>query len=566
MNIGKGMLGIMVKGLLLSGLTVSAAASATGLMQVKDNTPPAVAKAKLVRHHNPNAVLDIRLVLPLRNGDQLNQYLHDVRDRSSPNYHKFLTPAQVTALYGPTAAQVQTVTEFLTAHGIKVTEISPYNTRIHATAKTSVLESAFGVAINDYNAGGKAFYSASGNPSLPANIAPLVSAVLGMDDAVTFTSHSVAGPTPKGAGVGPSGFLPNQIATAYDWPDITNTANASGVTIAIATAFSYRPADLAKFWATAGVPTHTVTKIAVDNRPTNVLNGETTLDIERSSSMSPGSSILVYECVNPAFVCFDDEFAEIATDNLADVVSTSWGAAESSNSLSSIGAEHQSFTILAVQGQTVFAAAGDNGSADGAAGTDNADFPSSDPLVVAAGGTSLSLDGGNNIANETAWSGAGGADSVIFAVPSYQTGFINGACLGDLTGDSADFGTTTGDLCGGSGNDSRQSSDMSMDANPGTGYALYFDGRWEVFGGTSFVAPELAGLFANLVKQAGGRVSTGGQLLYCAGFGPNAGVDFHDITVGSNGKFNAVVGWDHPTGFGTPDATILLSDIVANCL
>ncbi len=317
MNIGKGMLGIMVKGLLLGGLTVSVMATATSMVQVKGNTPPAMAKAKMLRHHNPNAVLDIRLAMPLRNTAQLQQFLHDVRDRSSADYRHFLTPAQFKSQYAPTDAQVQTVTAFLTSHGIKVTGVSPSNTRIHASAKTAVLESVFGVAINDYSYKGQDFYSPSSNPLLPSTVSPLVSAVMGMDDAVTFKPHSIEGVKPKGIGFGqPSGFQPLQIATAYNWPDITDLSNGAGVTIAIATVYNFRPQDLAKFWSSMGVPAHNaannnaVTVVPVGGS-TNVLNGETTLDIERSSSMAPGASIEVYEITNPSFVAFDDEFDAI---------------------------------------------------------------------------------------------------------------------------------------------------------------------------------------------------------------------------------------------------------------
>jgi kumamolisin len=579
MKIGKG-LKIAVTGLLLG--SVGLGASATGLTQVRGNVAPTVAKAKMTGHHNPRAKLNISVALKLNNGVQLDTFLHSLHDRSSPNYRKFLTQAQFAAAYGPTTDQVQGVVGFLTSHGIDVTSVSKSGTRIHATATTATLESAFGVAINDYKLNGTTFYAASGNPNLPANVAASVVAVLGLDNAVSLVAHNVQNlhpaPAPKGRGAGPSGFSPLQIATAYDWPDISaaNSNAASGVTIAVATAFTYRPQDIQKFWSTFGLPTHTLTNVSIDGT-TNVLNGETTLDIERSSSMSPGSAILVYEASTPAFVSFDDEFARIADDNDADVVTTSWGSAESGGTPApaSVIAEHGSFQQMTSEGMVIMAAAGDDGSADRATGTDNADFPSSDPYVIAAGGTSLSLNPDNSIGQESAWSGAGGADSKFFAEPDYQISstqstFVgNAACDGDHTGDFLDDTSDTpneaGDGCTAAGADSRQSSDMSMDANPGTGYAIYFNGRWEVFGGTSFVAPELAGLFANLTNQAGGRVGSGPVLIYCVANDGNYSVTFHDITSGSNGKFSADTGWDHPTGWGTPDASEFITDALNNC-
>ena len=429
------------------------------------------------------------------------------------------------------------------------------------------------MAINDYKYQGTTFYSASGDPSLPESIVGTVHAVMGLDNVVTLTSHSIQGPKvaqPR-AGAGPSGYSPQQIATFYDWPDITDTANGAGVTIAIGTAFTFRVKDVQKFWSTYGLPTHAISIVQIDGA-TRVLNGETTLDIERSSSMAPGAAIKVYEASTPAFVSFDDEFVQIATDDDAQVVSTSWGAAERDGQVgidphlvpdASIVSEHESFQQMAAQGQVVLAAAGDDGAADRTTSNDAADFPSSDPYVIAAGGTSLPDLGDHT--SEVAWSGAGGADSKLFAEPIYQTiapGWVsNTGCDDDHTLDFVDFG------CVSAGAPSRQSSDMSMDANPGTGYSIYYNGRWEVFGGTSFVAPELAGFFAILAgndiaaNSASGFEGPGPALLYCTV--TNAGnyaIEFNDITAGSNG-FPAGAGWDHPTGWGTPKATQLLFDL-----
>lgn len=580
MNIAKH-LGIAAGALLLTGLTT--AASANTLVTVQHNTPPAVAKARFLSHRNPREVLDISLALPLRNGADFAQFARDVVDRSSPSYHKFLTPAQFMELYAPTGAQLATVEGFLTQHGIKVTGVLGANTRIHAQASVATLESAFGIAINNYSYQGQEFFSPSSDPVLPADVGSLVMAIMGMDNRVTMRSHMVE--SPRGIGVGPTGLMPQQVAALYSWPDVTTSATGAGSTIAIATAFNYRDSDLNKFWSVSGVPATTanITRVPVDG-VTNTLNGETTLDVARSSAMAPGATLRVYECRNPQFQTFDDEFAQILDDIVnhsitINVVSTSWGGPESNTPLADIGAEHQSIaSFVSGFGVVMLAAAGDDGSADRASGNDNADYPASDPEVVAAGGTTLTLSPGNgHRLAEIAWSGAGGADSAIFAVPGYQNGtdfasftLHNGSCPSDLTtapGATTDFGAAIGDVCNNAGNDSRQSSDMALDADPATGYGLYYNGRWVEYGGTSFVAPELAGLFADIVQQhASGNIGNGNVLIYCAGTGnssvfgtnPNA---FIDIISGSNGKFTAATGWDHPTGWGVPGV-----DFVANIL
>src|SRR5580698_2505401 len=306
---------------LLGSLAFSGSAAAASVSQVQGNVSSMVDKATFTGHYNPRTVLNISVALSLQNTDKLYAFLHDLHDPASPSYHKYLTPKQFTALYCPSAAQVKAVETFLTQRGIKVTSVSPNNMRVHGTATTAVMESAFGVAINNYKSpDGTTFYSASSNPSLPSTISGYVTAVMGLDDAVQLQPHSMQANAAKVTAAphavsapAPAGFTPQQIATAYNWPSLTDTAQASGVTLAIATAFSFRQQDLTYFWNFYGLPTHTVIKVRIDGI-TSRLEGETTLDIQRSGAMSPGSTIVVYEAANPGFSTFDDEFVAIAND------------------------------------------------------------------------------------------------------------------------------------------------------------------------------------------------------------------------------------------------------------
>ena len=606
MNIGTRLVNVSlaaaVTGILLGSLSFTPEAAATPMIQLRDNVSRAVGHATLTGHHDPSQVLGISVALSLQHPDQLAAFRRGLHDPMSHFYRQYLTPAQFTRLFGPSKEQVRAVEQFLTQRGIKVTEVSPNNLRVYASASVATLESAFGVAVNDYRrADGTSFYAASGDPSLPANLG-YVKAVMGLSDSAQYKPHLVlwdeaTAPTPKGLPSPlPAGFSPQQIATAYNWynpnhkPQLTDTTLASGVTIAIGTAFTYRKADVQKFWSTYGLPSHTLTNVAVGGLTTRI-EVETTLDIERSSAMSPGSNIVVYESANPSDTGFDAMFMKIANDantpnsgNIK-VMSTSWGLAENESAPASIAAEHDAFVQLDAEGVAMMAAAGDNAAEDGeAAGTDNADFPASDDLVLAAGGTNLVLGTNNVYGSETAWSNAGGADSIYFAEPSYESTVSgwqpNTSCTEITNGtftpvplSSTAAPALGADGCATVGAPSRQSSDMSMDADPATAYSFYANGRWGQAGGTSFVAPELAGFFAMMVKKSGGAVGIAPQLVFCAathGGGANYATDFQDIQSGQNsgvlgGTFVSGAGWDHPTGWGTPNAADLLADILANC-
>jgi hypothetical protein len=152
-------------------------------------------------------------------------------------------------------------------------------------------------------------------------------------------------------------------------------------------------------------------------------------------------------------------------------------------------------------------------------------FPASSPHVIAAGGTSLTLSGSTRI-SETAWSGGGSGCSTLYAKPTWQS---DGMCS------------------------FRMEADVSADADPNTGVAVYgpatrTSSAWMVFGGTSVASPLLGGIYG----EKGIPGSYPAQTLYT-----DTGA-LRDITSGSNGSCGgtylctAGAGYDGPTGLGTP--------------
>ncbi|MGH8402267.1 MAG: protease pro-enzyme activation domain-containing protein, partial [Gammaproteobacteria bacterium] len=515
-----------------------------GLVPLADNVPAALMSAQYVRHHDPATTLSVTIALKLRNTDELGQFLQNVVNSASSEYQQFLTPTQFADTFGPTAAEVSTVVNYLHSQGLHVGNVSPDNILIHVRDRSGAIESALDVQINDYVYQGRNVYGTPDNPQLPSAIASLVQSVLGLSNIVQLQpmsmQSSVVVPL---SGTSPSGYSPLQIATAYDWPSITNTSKGAGVIIANATADSSNLAitDLDTFWNYYGLPTHSVTVINVDGT-NGATDGtvETTIDEEWSGAMAPGAALDVYDSASSSFQDFTNTYDRIVTDNTAQIMTTSWGAPESGyGSCTALTADDQIFEEAAAQGIAVFAAAGDHGSSDGTSNPNEADYPSSDSYVVAAGGTTLTLNGDNSRASETAWSGTGGAQSSCFSEPSWQVG------------------------PGVPQNGSRNTVDLSMDADPNTGYAVYMGGTWLVsYGGTSFVAPELAGLFAVQASPLGStRLGQANAAIYADANGSYYSTDFHDIISGSNGLFSAGPGWDHPTGWGTPDASQLIAHI-----
>jgi kumamolisin len=188
-------------------------------------------------------------------------------------------------------------------------------------------------------------------------------------------------------------------------------------------------------------------------------------------------------------------------------------------------------------GVTVTAAAGDDGSADGASdGSAHADFPASSPHALACGGTSLHATDGA-VQSETVWNdgaqggATGGGVSDVFPLPAWQ----------QQAGVPAS-----------SGQGGRGVPDVAGDADPETGYQVLIDGTRTVIGGTSAVAPLWAALTARLSQALDAPLGLLQPTLY------GATGAFRDVTVGNNGAYAARAGWDACTGLGTPRGSALL--------
>jgi kumamolisin len=160
------------------------------------------------------------------------------------------------------------------------------------------------------------------------------------------------------------------------------------------------------------------------------------------------------------------------------------------------------------------------------------EYESSDPCVIAVGGTSLTLAADGTVASEVAWSGGGGGRSMYFPRPSWQS-------APHMSGKR------------------RLVPDVSVTADPEEGAFVILDGKVQQYGGTSWSAPVWAG-FCALINEA--RVKAGktplpflNPLIY-----PLRTKCFRDITSGSNGAYHAVSGYDLVTGLGVPNVQALI--------
>ena len=512
----------------------------------------------------------LALTLPLRNQGELNVLLENLYDPDNAQYGHYLTSEQFAARYSPTQADYDAVIAFARRSGLQVVGTHPNRLVVDVQGTSLAVERAFAVSLQRFQApDGRIFRAPNADPAVPAALSGKIAAIVGLDNVAVFHPHNVlrndnalfgngqfqAFADPRG-GSGPSGgYTPSDIKTAYGLSGLSQTG--TGQTLALFELDGYKASDITAYESYFGLANVPLQNVLVDgySGASGSGAGEVTLDIELQIALAPGASkILVYEGPNSSAGVIDT-YNKIATDNLAKSISTSWGLAEGSNSASALSSENSIFQQMATQGQSIFAAAGDSGAYDNGGSTSLAvDDPASQPYMTGVGGTSLTTGTGGTYTSETTWNrgsasnGAGGGGiSTKWTIPSWQQGLALAA--------NSKVSTTQ-----------RNVPDVALNADPYTGYSIYFGGKWVVYGGTSCAAP-LWSAFAALVNQQ--RVATGKATLgfvnptiYSIGKGSTYSSDFHDIADGStNLYYPAVTGFDAATGWGSFKGAGLLADL-----
>ncbi|GDY31565.1 S53 family peptidase [Gandjariella thermophila] len=474
--------------------------------------------------------MSVAISLAPRNQADLDRFVAEVSDPASPNYGHYLTSRQFAARYGAAKEQVDKVSDYLRAGGLSVDSVSPNNLIIEASGPASAVEQTFATHLSDrYDARTKQhFYANDSEPSLPADLATGVVGVAGLDNHARFRHPSLR---PAAAAPQRPGFTPPQLQGAYDVP--ATKADGAGQKIALFELDAFQQANIDTFDKQFNLP---ASKPKVQKVDGGVQLGEgqteVELDIETIQAVAPKAQLTVFEAPNTEKGAID-EYAAIVNSGIP-VVSISWGAPEQANSAASLKAQHALYQQAAAQGQSMFAASGDNGSDDAGNGGKSVDYPASDPFITGTGGTHLTVNQNNTYGGETGWVGAGGGSSALFNVPNYQANLPNNAAR------------------------KRMVPDIAADADPASGIVVFSAGKLQVVGGTSAAAPQWAGLAAlfNQTAAAKGKPRLGfaNPTLYKLAGSAGGTTALHDIIGGSNGAFTAVRGYDQVTGLGSFDA------------
>jgi subtilase family serine protease len=621
--------GIAAVALLLSGTTVSYAGLAKPIDQ-----------GALRAFGAGDQTISVTLSLGLRDPAGAESMMVRVATPGDALYHQFLTPDEIRAAFGPDESEIARATSILRLSGLTVERAT--STTLKVTGSVSTMERVFRTELHQFSAPATekspavTFHAATVKPTVPASIAGVVAGVVGFNDAPQFKPNLMQAPssfggTPVPAAVNtasdgtPFGVLTvKDFANFYDVnPIYAQGISGEGRTLAVVTLAAFTPSDAQAYWDSLKLVTkpNRISIVNVDGGPGAPSDAsgsdETTLDVEQSGGIAPMANIIVYQApnTNQGFV---DVFAKAVEDNIADSMSTSFGLWEFLDSaqngtdvtdvfdgetVSALQAMHEVFVLGALEGQSLFAAAGDSGAFDTVREFGDVDFtfplsvdfPGSDSALTSAGGTTLpgtqefALPGNQTISItnpvERVWGwdyleplcqalgltndqcgifsvGTGGGVSVFFNVPITQFA-LAGVQKSQPNQNFTELDTTpTTDIFNLPANFAgRNVPDLEFNADPETGQEIFYTssvngfGVLTFFGGTSFVAPQLNGVTALLGQDSGHRFGLFTVPVYTlarlgiATLGPNPAL--HTITTGDNWFYKARNGYSPAGGLGT---------------
>ena len=469
-------------------------------------------------------------------------------------------PAAELSGYGAKKADADALTAWLETQGFEIESVSADNTSIYASAPVAQIEQSLQVQMVRVSRDGFTYTAARNAPSLPVSAGAAVQAIGGLQpfqqahkhsrrrlprnsnrSALGVTGPGAPEPSPNISNSPP--YLPSEILKAYNANGLG--LDGAGQTIAILIDTFPADADMQAFWQQASLPVTLaqIEKINVSGGQLPPPEGEETLDAQWTSGIAPGATIRIYATGGLQFTALDQ-----ALDRIIDDIPSQPGMRQLSISLGlgetylngpggEVATQHQKFLKLAAAGVNVFVSTGDAGSnpdetGHSATGPAQAEYESTDPCVIAVGGTTLKLAPDGTVAGEAGWPGGGGGKSIYFPRPPWQAG------------------------SGVSGR-RRLVPDVSATADPDDGALLVLNGRADQIGGTSWSAPVWAG-FCALLNSARGKASKPplpflNPLIY-----PLAASGFRDIQTGSNGLYHATQGYDLVTGLGVPDMQALV--------
>ena len=483
------------------------------------------------------------VVLALRHAPELKNFLDDIYDPTSKNYHQYVTPKEFTERFGPSQEDWNGVVKFAQQSGFKVIGGSRDAMDIRLQGTVAQVEKAFHVQMGIYQhpTENRTFFAPDREPSVDLGFQ--LWHVTGLDNyslprplVVRTQGNGKLGPQATVGSCPGASFCGSDMRAAYYGG---SALTGAGQNIGLLEYAGFDIADVNTYYSNAKqTRAFAVTGVSTDGSSVNCLasqgcdDTEQTLDITQAGGMAPNvTTVYVFVSDNSDTALLGSMSTNSPLPlNLSS--SWTWSPADPST-------DDPYFQKMGAQGQSFFQATGDSGAYRG-----NAPWPANSAFVTGVGGTDLvTASAAGPWKSETAWADGGGGWGTNVTIPSWQEGILAS--------------------CSACSKTDRNVPDVSANAN----FTFYVcadqSGCTEnEYGGTSFAAPMWAGYLALANQQAAtaGAAAPGfiNPAVYTIGLGSGYGTSFHDIISGSNG-FSATTGYDLATGWGSPNGAGLIN-------
>jgi hypothetical protein len=399
----------------------------TNLVPLRGNVHP-LAQPKFDRGVAPGSTATGRVMLVLQRStaqqQALTQYLSDVQNAASPNFHHWLTPAQYGERFSIADSDLQTVESWLQSHGFTIEKVLQARNVIEFSGTFDQIQNAFHTAIHTYAVNGQTYLANATDPQIPAALAPVIAGVGPLNDFHAKPNY-IRGPNGHWnsktnsiqpgltllEGTEPFLFVdPADAATIYDTPNKNlnlkfpasgTNYDGTGVTIGIAGEANIVSQDIANY--RTGFLGESTAKV---NLPTVIIDGndpgingasvEALLDNEVAGGIAPGAKIIFYTSAGSDIAdgLFNAIFRAI-DDNNVSILNISFGECEAAEGYTGNLINYEAAAQAAAQGISVTVSAGDGGSA-GCDDFDTATYAqyglavngfASTPYTIAVGGT-----------------------------------------------------------------------------------------------------------------------------------------------------------------------------------
>ncbi|MBV9098720.1 MAG: hypothetical protein JO079_11750 [Frankiaceae bacterium] len=497
-------------------------------------------------------------------------------DKSSPAYHRFLTPAQYAARFGVDASTYSRITNWLTRDGLTVGYTNPSHTQVLVEGTVAQAEKTFDVTLNNYVVGGRTFRA---NPA-PALAPSGVNAVLGLQTVSDYV-------LPKDGGSKPANdvciiecigsFTPQDLWKAYHLPSSDRGMGVRAAVIGEGETDNVIAA-LRHFESAYGLPTVPVRSVFVANDKTDISgDGEWEIDSQAITGMAPDLEQLALYMSQSLATVSNAISAWVNDSTGPSIADMSIGGCETLNlALGTPLVEEPLLQQSALEGRSLFVSTGDTGGSclfsplvntNGVenTGIPNPQWPSTSEGVVGVGGTVLYTNpttGERTL--EYTWSHGGGGTSSFIPAPDWQKPItlIKAPCTTDYT-----LSPVSGYVpCRGVPDVSALSGDILTN-----GYATYDQsGMQTIGGGTSLSSPLWAGMWVRVQAASSTPLGLATPRIY--NLETSGTLDaLTDISVGTNVQWQAQprtpvnpTGWDFTNGLGVAIGDRLTTDIAGS--